>query len=158
MTNTNLLQAMGHIDPKLIADAAPNAEQKKSVNKMWVKWASLAACLCIVVLGALTINNNLHRKSQKPLAGIFEGEVIAIVDSNQCIVEVIVGDHNLLEGATAYVVYEKIVYNSEIYSEGLIVGNTVVVTYNYAQLKKENQKVVITIENIELADKVKPTE
>ena len=43
MTNTNLLQAMGRIDPKLIVDAAPDAPQKKSTNKTWVKWASLAA-------------------------------------------------------------------------------------------------------------------
>lgn len=49
MTNANLLQAMGHIDPKLIADAAPDVPQKKSANKTWVKWASLAACLCLAV-------------------------------------------------------------------------------------------------------------
>ena len=49
MMNTNLLQAMGRIDPKLIADAAPDVEQKKSTNKRWIKWASLAACLCIMI-------------------------------------------------------------------------------------------------------------
>ena len=50
MTNTNLLQAMGRIDPKLIADAAPDVAQKKSVNKTWVKWASaVAACLVLVI-------------------------------------------------------------------------------------------------------------
>ncbi len=48
MTNTNLIHAMGRIDPKLIADAAPDVEQKKSANKTWVKWASLAACFAIV--------------------------------------------------------------------------------------------------------------
>ena len=64
----------------------------------------------------------------------------------------------MLEGATAYVIYEKIVYNSEIYSEGLVVGNTVIVTYDPDQLKKENPKVVITIESIELADKIRSAE
>lgn len=50
MTNTNLLQAMGRIDPKLIADAAPDVPQKKSTNKMWVKCASaVAACLVLVI-------------------------------------------------------------------------------------------------------------
>ena len=50
MTNTNLIHAMGHIDPKLIADAAPDVPQKKSVNKTWVKWAStVAACLILVI-------------------------------------------------------------------------------------------------------------
>lgn len=49
MTNNDLLQAMGRIDPILIADAAPDAEQKKSANKTWVKWALLAACFCLAV-------------------------------------------------------------------------------------------------------------
>ncbi len=48
MTNTNLLQAMGHIDPKLIADASPDAVIKKSANKSWVKWTSLAAAFCLI--------------------------------------------------------------------------------------------------------------
>ncbi len=57
MTNTNLLQAMGRIDPKLIADAAPDVPQKKSANKTWVKWASaVAACLVLVVCAIPIIN------------------------------------------------------------------------------------------------------
>lgn len=56
MTNTNLLQAMGRIDPKLIADAAPDVPQKKSANKTWVKWASaVAACFCLIAIAAFTI-------------------------------------------------------------------------------------------------------
>lgn len=49
MTNTDLLHAMGRIDPGLIAAAAPDAAQKKPQHKTWVKWASLAACLCLVI-------------------------------------------------------------------------------------------------------------
>ncbi len=49
MTNNNLLQAMGRIDPKLVADAAPDVPQKKPANKTWVKWASLAASLALLV-------------------------------------------------------------------------------------------------------------
>lgn len=156
MTNANLLHAMGRIDPKLITDAAPDVEQTR--KKTWIKWASLAACFCLAFFCALTINNNIHHKSEKPLVSIFEGEVIAIVDNNQCIVEVTVGDQNFPEGVTAYIVYEKIVYNSEIYSEDLIVGNTIVIAYDSAHLKKENEQIFITIENIELTDKSKFTE
>ena len=58
MTNTNLLQAMGRIDPRLIADAAPDAPQKKSTNKTWVKWASLAACFALAVIIAIPFINN----------------------------------------------------------------------------------------------------
>lgn len=55
MTNTNLLQAIGRIDPKLIADAAPDVPQKKSANKTWIKWASLAACLCLIITASIVI-------------------------------------------------------------------------------------------------------
>ncbi|MBO5701025.1 MAG: hypothetical protein J6S71_01170 [Clostridia bacterium] len=48
MTNTNLLQAMGHIDPKLITDAAPDAVVKKSASNTWIKWTSLAAAFCLI--------------------------------------------------------------------------------------------------------------
>ena len=55
MTNTNLLCAMGEIDPALIAAASPDAIQKKTVSRPLWKWASLAACLCLVVIGALIL-------------------------------------------------------------------------------------------------------
>jgi hypothetical protein len=59
MTNTDLLQAMGRIDPKLIADAAPDVAQKKTVNKTWVKWASLAACFAfVIVIGVMSGDAN----------------------------------------------------------------------------------------------------
>ncbi len=57
MTNTNILQAMGRIDPKLIADAAPDVPHNKSANKTWIKWASaIAACLILAVCAIPIIN------------------------------------------------------------------------------------------------------
>lgn len=57
MTNTNLLQAMGYIDPKLIADAAPDVTRKKYTNKKWIKWVSLAAACFALVISAVPIMN-----------------------------------------------------------------------------------------------------
>ena len=57
MTNTNLLQAMGYIDPRLIADAAPDVARKKYTNKMWIKWVSLAAACLALVISAVPIMN-----------------------------------------------------------------------------------------------------
>ena len=74
MTNTNLAHAMGHIDPKLIADAAPNVAQKKPANKTWVKWASLAACLCLIITASVMIipsflNNQIENADLITLKG-----------------------------------------------------------------------------------------
>ena len=55
MKNTNLLQAMGYIDSKLIEDAAPDVPQKKSLQQMWWKRASVAACLSLVLIGAFRL-------------------------------------------------------------------------------------------------------
>ena len=54
MTDRNLLQAMGRIDPKLIAEAAPDVPQKKSTNKMWVRRGAWVACICLMIAGAFT--------------------------------------------------------------------------------------------------------
>ncbi len=55
MKNTNLLNSMGHIDPKLIADASPDVPQKKSSSKAWMKWTSLAACFTILLIVVITM-------------------------------------------------------------------------------------------------------
>ena len=156
MTPKKFSHALGEIGDKYVSESINYTAAKK--KNAWIKWGAMAACLCFVLVGALTINNNIHHKSEKTLVSIFEGEIIAIIDNNQCIVEVTVGDQNFLEGATAYVVYEKIVCNSEIYIKDLIVGNTVVITYDSTQLLKENEKNVISIENIELTNKKEFTE
>ena len=68
MKNTDLLQAMGNIDPQLITDAAPDAPQKKIASKTWVKWASLAACICLLVCNAFWIGRYFsHSTPSVPL-------------------------------------------------------------------------------------------
>lgn len=56
MTNINLLHAMGRIDHGLIADAAPDITQRKSVKKVRLKWGIIAACLCLTIGGGLFFN------------------------------------------------------------------------------------------------------
>ena len=55
MKSTDLLYAMGSIDPKLIAEAAPPAVKERSVARVFRKWAAFAACLiflCSVGFGS----------------------------------------------------------------------------------------------------------
>ena len=96
MTNTNLLQAMGGIDPKLIADAAPDAEPRKSANKTWVKWASMAACFCLLALiGVFTIPNLIGYQSGPSEDELWE-RTNTYFDSYEDLVAVI-GNDTLLE-------------------------------------------------------------
>lgn len=69
MKNTNLLDSMGRIDPKLIADASPDVPQKKSTSKAWMKWTSLAACFAILIIACVTILPSLMGDDVTPGVG-----------------------------------------------------------------------------------------
>ncbi len=71
---------MGRIDPKLIADAAPDVPQKKIANKPWVKWASLAACLCLMLTASLTVLPYLINRNSGDNAAIVY--IFSSYDSN----------------------------------------------------------------------------
>ena len=55
MTNKEFYREFGNIDPKMIEAAAPAEKVQKKKKNGWVKWASLAACLCLVVGAAFRI-------------------------------------------------------------------------------------------------------
>ena len=81
MTNRNLLQAMGRIDPKLIAEAAPDVPQKKSTNKMWVRWGAVAACLCLAISLVFRVAIGFIPNQ---MTDIFrEGNLIEITEENE---------------------------------------------------------------------------
>jgi hypothetical protein len=53
MNDKNIFDALRDIDEQWILDAAPG--KRKSVASTWVKWGTLAACLCLVVASVLAI-------------------------------------------------------------------------------------------------------
>lgn len=55
MTDINLLHAMGNIDPRLIAEAAPDTVSRKSAGEVWLKWATIAACAYLVAAAVLRV-------------------------------------------------------------------------------------------------------
>ena len=50
MKKEDIFEALNDIDDEYIEQA-----EKKSAKKTWVKWASLAACLCLVVAGVFAV-------------------------------------------------------------------------------------------------------
>ena len=59
MTQEKLIDAITDLDIDILNRyfdiKADLAAKKKPKKRTWVKWASLAACLCLVIAGALTI-------------------------------------------------------------------------------------------------------
>ena len=55
MTNMDLLRALGRIDPRLIAEAAPDAVRRKSTRRAWVKWGVVAACFALIITASMLL-------------------------------------------------------------------------------------------------------
>ena len=55
MTNKNIYRSLGGLDSELIMKAAPAEKVQKKKKTTWVKWASLAACLCLIITAVLVI-------------------------------------------------------------------------------------------------------
>lgn len=59
MTNEKLYEVLGDINEKHINEARADHKAKKP---SWMKWGTMAACLCLIVAGAFTLPH-LDRKS-----------------------------------------------------------------------------------------------
>lgn len=55
MKNEKLLRAIGEIEDDLVCNAVHDARARKRTLPLWAKWGALAACLCLLLAGALTI-------------------------------------------------------------------------------------------------------
>ena len=53
MSIPKMAKAMGYIDDDLVSGAVEYKRTKK--KNSWLKWGAMAACLCLVVVGAFTI-------------------------------------------------------------------------------------------------------
>ena len=63
MKREKISEAMGNISSRHINEAAEFTmeEEPHKSKTSWVKWASLAACFCIIVMSAILIPNILDR-------------------------------------------------------------------------------------------------
>lgn len=64
MNTPKMVDAMSYIDDDLVSNAITYTKAKK---RQWVKWVSLAACLCVLLVGAVAWKN--MGSTQPPQAG-----------------------------------------------------------------------------------------
>lgn len=56
MKKENISDALNNIDFDMVEDVYESTQQKKKSNKsLWLKWGTVAACLCLCVM-AITLN------------------------------------------------------------------------------------------------------
>lgn len=61
MTGLEILEGLSFVDPRYIAEAE-NARFQKGTS--WMKWLSMAACLCILIVGAFAFGQMLPLSSK----------------------------------------------------------------------------------------------
>ena len=66
MTNKNIYRNLGNLDPALIAMAAPAEKAIIPKKNTWVRWASLAACLFLIVGAVIVVPMVWGNKSNVP--------------------------------------------------------------------------------------------
>jgi hypothetical protein len=64
MNTPKMVDAMNHIDDDLVSAAITYTKAKK---RQWIKWVSLAACLCVLLVGAAVWKN--MGSTQPPKSG-----------------------------------------------------------------------------------------
>ena len=64
MKNEKLLRAIGEIEDDLVCNAVHDTGARKRTLPLWAKWGALAACLCLLLAGALTIPRLRKQPSQ----------------------------------------------------------------------------------------------
>lgn len=64
MSGKEMLEAMGYVDERLVHEADTVTPAKPAA--LWLRWGSLAACLCIAVVGAISIGHYLQDNSSAP--------------------------------------------------------------------------------------------
>ncbi len=87
MKNTDLHDAIGEIDESIIADVAEKrAARKKPRLTTILKYASVAACVCVVVLGAVFLGIGPMMDDEPPI-NIPAGDTIGTLDDDSTVSE-----------------------------------------------------------------------
>ena len=119
MTNKDIYREIGDIDANLIVNAAPDCSRKR-IKKAWVKWVSIAACLCLIVTAGFEIQHILSKNTVE-VSSPKNYFLIEYVDCKEIKVEtkylsadmgVIIGEWLKLNGLdTQYMVIRTCVYD-----------------------------------------------
>ena len=66
MKKEELFNIIGEVDEQKIAAAGMAMNTKKKSRPVWVKWGAMAACLCLVVVGAFVAPTLMGEHGEQP--------------------------------------------------------------------------------------------
>ena len=105
MKNKRLLNLIGDVDDKFIEEAASATQNPRHG---WVKWAALAACLCLILVGAFAFGKDKapvltpNDSAASGVATLYNDKIyIALISPEECkavglpetVTEDVIGEH-----------------------------------------------------------------
>lgn len=101
MTEKDILRAIGNIDAALITEAAPDRRLRRMT---WQKWATLAACFCLIAFLAVGYYNVVLRGAQAPGPESLDFETLT--EMNTAVgIETLYNDENVTGIGSIFVTY-----------------------------------------------------
>lgn len=148
MNSNKLREGIGFIDEDLIAGAIEYTRARKKNG--WMKWAAMAACLCLVV--TLSIPLIFDRgQSSEPIPGGVVAEVIEIIDINKWKVVITGTDRFHSLGDVVCVTIENTANSKTEFN--LDIGDVIAVTYsNHDIIEHKDGSIEILVPDIELIE------
>ena len=108
MNSNEILDSMEYVDPQLIAKAENFASEKK--NNPWLKWAAVAACLGLLILGAAVIaKHDTAQNSEASVDNSAQSESLLYTD------RIVLPENS--DGAVADMI-GCLVYKGSVYTQG----------------------------------------
>lgn len=98
MTSKTISDAITNISAEYIEKAADYTVTKKAHKPVWLKWAAMAACLCLVVLVAMPfVRNSEPATDIEPYKGLSVSEAVAYVPYGELFPQTILDGYVLEE-------------------------------------------------------------
>lgn len=88
MRKEELFNIIGEVDEQKVVAAGMAMTSKKKSRPVWLKWGAIAACLCLVVIGAFVAPNLIEDQNvEQPMGQGFFNAVILEIENEKVIVE-----------------------------------------------------------------------
>ena len=121
--------AMNYIDDDLISGAIDYIPTPHKLKAVWFRHAIVAACFCLMVLGAvrITIEFLPETSTSKPVYGVL-AEVIEIQDNGRYEVRITGEDQNFAKDDIVSINYDYV--SNDAGRKDLKIGDTIAITYS----------------------------
>lgn len=129
MKKEEFFDVLGEVDEQKVIEANKGVSKKKKVQKTWLKWGALAACICIVIVSVIGIST----KKQPLIVTLENGDEINFSTKGASVfynIAIEIGDNRKLSESEASSIFgESNIEASVVFEKGtnefIMLGGTI---------------------------------